>query len=111
MSHNPEPWIAVDSCDDEGWPLVIVRTASGQLVAKVEDLEDAQRIAACVNAMAGVDDPVLFMRFVRNVYGTDQKMLDNAPGLGVDSPEVAAKQHGMEKNGTSITKSHLSGSC
>jgi hypothetical protein len=62
--HTPEPWQAIDLCGFDvhaDGKLIAVVYPCGQQNAEIREA-NARRIVACVNAMAGIEDPQLFMR-------------------------------------------------
>ena len=83
-NHTQEPWVA--GHDDDP---VQVGAKSGRFIAMTlpdsdtgqdptgEDYANAERIAACVNALAGIEDPAAAVRLLREVAraGTDVSFL------------------------------------
>ena len=69
MKHTPEPW-HYDSCDDKAHPTVkageyfITDCCSCAMPLGIEEepmIANAKRIVACVNALAGIEDPAAFV--------------------------------------------------
>ena len=55
MNHTKEPW----NTGEPLYPRVIISEYEREDIARVTYIEDAQRIVACVNACADVDDKLL----------------------------------------------------
>jgi hypothetical protein len=53
MKHTPTPWVT----RDYGAEVLILNENLDDRVADVFETGDAERIVACVNAMAGIDNP------------------------------------------------------
>ncbi len=62
--HSPEPWLVIHYGPHDA--LISHCVATGGFSSQA----DADRAAACVNAMEGVDDPVGFMEIVREAVGS-----------------------------------------
>ena len=75
-SHTPEPWRAWT--DKHGQSFVF--DADSKQVCHPYKRDDAERVASCVNACAGVKDPVMFIENAKRLmasFGTQS----NAIGL------------------------------
>lgn len=57
--HTKEPWKIMQHPE-------LVRDSEGKIIARA-DPNNADRIVACVNALAGIDDPAAFMAAVREL--------------------------------------------
>ena len=66
MNHTKEPWevIAVDDMYE-----IHSKTAGHEVVWSIDSIANAQRIALCVNACAGITNEALEAGVVRNVLG------------------------------------------
>ncbi|MBL7942473.1 MAG: hypothetical protein JNM00_06890 [Flavobacteriales bacterium] len=72
--HTPEPWI-VKAGPHENEHIIIAgnsqpgekRIAEGLMRGETYGKADADRIVACVNAMAGIDNPETFMQVVKQL--------------------------------------------
>jgi hypothetical protein len=65
-AHTPEPW-GVSDRYDVTVPDGTVAVAFGTVTTDEEDMANAARIVACVNACAGLDDPAAILNEVRAV--------------------------------------------
>lgn len=66
--HTPEPWSAKDyricaSVDDPKNFSYVLDTASSKATRTPRNAVNAERICACVNALAGIDDPAALKQF------------------------------------------------
>ena len=91
--HSPEPW----RIEVEGLSSGVLVDANGGFVAGYSSDEGAfsfndpnyQRIVACVNALAGIQDPAAFMREVHSlVYAVKSSRLLTTPSLQACCDEV-----------------------
>lgn len=69
--HSPTPWstgLHPDAHDDTGKPVVMpgLFDAHGLRIADYISNEDMYRVAACVNALAGIEDPGAFVQEAHN---------------------------------------------
>ena len=58
--HSPEPWTAVSGTEHTRYSIILychTGSCPEQAVAKDVSKADASRIIACVNALAGIEDP------------------------------------------------------
>ena len=66
-THTPEPWEVYS----DKYSSLVVKAISEQkqnlVVSSGVNRADAQRIVACVNAMAGIEDPGAFMEVVKQL--------------------------------------------
>jgi hypothetical protein len=104
--HTAEPW---DARDDDGTgtvPCVLAKqvTAAGNFyVAQCNVFADAQRIVACVNALAGVEDPEKTVADMRAALGDLlwEVMHDKKPSadLVASSFQAFNRARGLEPGG------------
>lgn len=79
--HTPEPWIAGDNA---------IAGADGATVAYIGSVADGDRIVACVNALAGVDDPAVALAEIRAALVDARDRLAGMTGVADPLPRVRA---------------------
>ena len=90
MKHTPEPWAPfgkVHECTISGH--TVIRDYLDTPIAYVAYMDDANRIANCVNACAGIEDPVEAIREAREA-------IENIVSVGREYYDMDMGPNGME---------------